>query len=309
VTRLRAAIANKRHCAVLGSDLGFAQIQLQLVPVGPNVPAMRPFYRPYSTANPPPPGGAPPRPATLRARPLLFISTFLVFHQAVATGSLFPAYAFFSSTDASTALLAGPTTAYVLKQRVPWPLSRGGEDRTVADVVEDGIRASVKGGFGAYRRWKENKATKATEVEHEDVEALQSHGVLRRALARARGTVNTADAAPLPSSSDLSSEENSVDASKTRWRDRLADYRAKRAEARTASADEAIADSAVDGLEGRQDWKGRLADGASNVRMKHVMDFAAAYLVVKVRLSSLAEAHFLSLRPTYGLYHVWPRFG
>jgi hypothetical protein len=213
-------------------------------------------------------GPKPPRPATLRGRPFLFISSFLIFHQAVATTSLFPIYSFFSSNDASTAFLAGPTAAFVLRQKAPWPLSRKDEDRTLADVVEDGIRGGLRGGFGLFRKWRESKsavtvASNSAQTNAEDAESNASvgrraHDTLRRALGRARGPSNAAN---------------------------------------TESADTRLAHSAVEGLEGRQDWKYRLGDAASAVRMKHVMDFAAAYLVVKVRVF-LLSCHFLILRLT-----------
>jgi hypothetical protein len=175
----------------------------------------------------------PPRPATLRARPLLFLTTFALVHQAVASGALAPAYAFFAGGDTSTALLAGPVAARVLRTDVPWT------GRTVADVLEDGVRSGVRSGFGMLMSWRQRRA--------EVAEVAEDHpppGTLQRMVARARGIQSTAQ----------------------------------------QPSDAAIAASAVDGLEGRQDWKGRLSDTAARVRLKHVMDAAAAYLVVKVHM-------------------------
>jgi hypothetical protein len=175
------------------------------------------------------------RPATLRARPLLFLTTFALVHQAVASGALAPAYAFFAGGDTSTALLAGPVAARVLRQDVPWT------GRTVADVLEDGVRGGVRSGFGLLMSWRQRRAQPPAEV------ADPPPGTLQRMVARARGIQSIAQQ---PSDAAIA----------------------------------ASAASAVDGLEGRQDWKGRLSDTAARVRLKHVMDAAAAYLVVKVHI-------------------------
>jgi hypothetical protein len=193
---------------------------------------MKPFHRLYSNTTT-------PKPATLRARPFLFISSFILLHQAIASGSLIPTYAFFANTDSSTALLAGPTAALVLRQKLPWPLARGEDERTVADALEDSVRAGVKGGFGLFRQWREGR-----KASQEDASGEGEAGV-------ARG-----------------------------WRTRVTEFRAKP----VGEQDDTLGKDVTAGLEGRQEWKGRLGDAASAVRMKHVMDFAAAYLVVKVCL-------------------------
>jgi hypothetical protein len=194
----------------------------------------------------------PLRAATLRSRPFLFISTFLVFHQAVATGALFPTYAFFSGTNTSTALLAGPTAAAVLRQPLPWPRASGGDNRTVADFVEDALRGSVRTGVGALRAWRERRAAGAGDAGPAVAQAEEpkSQGIFRAALARATGRGGA------------------------------------RVDAAAANVEDTeTADAAIGALEGRRGaaWKAKLLDRAGAVRMQDALDVAAAYLVVKVR--------------------------
>lgn len=205
--------------------------------------------RAFTTAAPPPHA---PRPVTLRARPLLLISTFLVLHQAVATTSLFPTYYFFKLTDSATSLLAGPYAAFVLRQPAPWPLASRGSDAKIEDVVEKMLRASVARGWGLWSRWR---------------------GRNPKAGADAEGAAIADDVV------------EGLEGGKPRWRDRVVGAAQSaqvswkdRQDANGAAAVGVAADDAAKGWSLRT----KAVEGASELKLKDMMNMAAAYLVVKV---------------------------
>ncbi|KAG8999626.1 hypothetical protein FRB93_013145 [Tulasnella sp. JGI-2019a] len=128
----------------------------------------------------------PVRPITLRSRPFLFITTFVIVHQTIATASLPPAYYFFQTTGSSTSLLAGPYAAFVLKQHVPFT------NKKVEDVVEDVVRGTIGSSWklwGMYRGRDKNAEKDSERVAKEAVEGLEGSRRLwtNRALDKASG--------------------------------------------------------------------------------------------------------------------------
>ncbi|KAG8862781.1 hypothetical protein FRB96_000791 [Tulasnella sp. 330] len=127
------------------------------------------------------------RPITLSARPFLFITTFIVVHQTIATGSLPPAYYFFQTTGSSTSLLAGPYAAFVLRQHIPLT------NKKVEDVVEDVMRGTIGSSWklwGMYRGKDQKVEDKdSKKVAKETIEGLEGRRRLwtNKALDKASG--------------------------------------------------------------------------------------------------------------------------
>ena len=114
---------------------------------------------------------SPPRPITLGSRPILFISTFLILYQSLATFSLLPAYGYFHFTDSSIAFLVGPHVTSLLRK--PLPFSPGG--RTVEDVLDTVMGRSIKTGWRFWNMWKGRKTDEreGEEIAKEFLEELE----------------------------------------------------------------------------------------------------------------------------------------
>jgi hypothetical protein len=232
-----------------------------------HVPWISRSWRSYSTGTQPV-----PRPATFRARPFLFISTFLLLHQSLATASLIPSYSFFRATDSSTSLLAGPYAAFILHQRVPWPFASRNSDRKVEDVVEDLLRGSVSRGWGLFRRWKGNQARgedNGVAIAEQVIEGMQGDT--------------------------------------PKWKDRVAGatHWLQSSRGKSQRIDESVDDAVLpnDSVKDGRTWKNRVVEGANNVRLKDVMDIAAAYLLVKVCLHHIT--HLIDLELTFFFFFFY----
>jgi len=226
-----------------------------------------PRFARYYAAPPTPTPSVPPqpirRPVTLRARPFLFISTFLSVHQVIATSSLIPAYALFNVTDYSTAFLAGPYAVFVMRQPVPWPISSFTKEERVGDVIDRMLKGSIAGGYRMFKKYRERKEANR---DSDAVEGAEGKGKWRAAAAaRWKKAKDTGEI-------DSESAELAEDAVK-----------------------------ALEGKPGWRDptvWKTRALEKANTVGLKNVMDFAAAYLAVKALLPvRLAASIFLT--PTF----------
>lgn len=195
---------------------------------------------------------APPprRPITLRARPFLFISIFAVVHQSIATASLPPVYYYFQSTGSSATLLAGPYAAFVLRQRVPFT------DQKIEDYVDRSMRGILGRGVGYWSQYRARKQAKRNGAEE--------------------GAIASAVEVP---------EEQAP----TLW----AKYKARREDKKAVATIESkqvdggdVAQEAVARMEGKKvnSFRDQVVERATGIKMRQVMDAAAAYLVVKVRV-------------------------
>lgn len=102
------------------------------------------------------------RPVTLRSRPFLFITTFVLVHQAISTASLPPAYYFFQSTGSATSVLAGPYAAFVLRQNVPFT------GKKVEDYVEGTVRAMIGSSWKLWGKYRAGKKDGSVDPENAD---------------------------------------------------------------------------------------------------------------------------------------------
>ncbi|KAH8822607.1 hypothetical protein DL96DRAFT_299526 [Flagelloscypha sp. PMI_526] len=127
-----------------------------IFPLRVKLPARVKLHRSVTTA-----ATESPKSISLRARPFLFVGTFFVVHQIIATSSLIPAYySFKSSMLDSGSFLAGPVAGYVLKIRLPIP---GTDDWRVEDVVEIGLRMALVHGWTLFKSFRERRALKKEE--------------------------------------------------------------------------------------------------------------------------------------------------
>jgi hypothetical protein len=221
------------------------QVSLQLLKTSPGSQNQIRALSQTSSAHNATQASAPaPRATTFRARPVLFTVSFLLIHQLIATGSLVPAYYWFNDVapGSANALLAGPTTAWALKQPLPW--SSG---RTVEDAVEAGLRRTLGGGWSAVQHWRERRAAGKEEV-----------------------------------------EEDSATGEK-KLRTKIFETWTNRKQRLSTEDENVVIHEALEEMEGREGksarWRDRIVEGASGLRMRQVVDFAAAYLVVKVSIT------------------------
>lgn len=191
----------------------------------------------------------PRRPITFRARPLLFISIFGVVHQTIATASLPPAYYYFQTTGSSPSLLAGPYAAFVLRQRVPF------SEGNVEDCIDKAARVVAGRGGRLWDKYKARRDAKNGTVESDPVEGN-----------------SRAESVP------ASTEKSGI----------FAKYKA-RIDARKATVAKEevepvqVAEEAVARLEGKKTrFRDQVLEKASGIKIKNVIDGAAAYLIVKV---------------------------
>lgn len=249
--------------------------------------------------------------AAVRARPFLHVLSFGLLHQSIAWAALPPLFYFFQTTGAATALLAGPQVAWVLSRPVPHWLAtpfvdkrkvhRKGSSPSQSDAdaekrnVEAGGRLrDVKAGITSVVSWIKDKA---------DISRVsRAVGEEAEVVAKAKGQ------------KPLLVEDIVEQIIRKAVRTGYTLSRSIYGHARTWGKDgDEVADDAIKALEEKGSDRMHLSnfglgdkvrETAEGVSFREILDGAAAYIVVKVRLLVYTLLHACQSDPLQALFPV-----